>query len=78
VIVFNDIDELLKKYKSKEIYVIGGKEIYELFFKLADKLIISRINCSYNCDTRLKFDMSDFKLTNKVEKRQFTIEYYSR
>jgi dihydrofolate reductase len=76
----NDVLQLLKKYKEEDIYVIGGKSIYEVFLPHADKLIISQINDTYNCDTFMdKLNLDDFILeATDAAHAQFTVKHYAK
>jgi dihydrofolate reductase len=77
-IIFNSIEKFAEEYKNKDVYVIGGKNIYEQFLKYADKLIISKINSEYDCDTFINIDYSNFKLENKKDYELFSVEEYIR
>ncbi len=43
--------EILKKYKTDDIYVIGGGMVYELLEPYADSAIITKIDYTYDADT---------------------------
>lgn len=45
--------ELLKEYSTEEIFVIGGKTIYELFLDECDTAYITKIAAEKDADTRL-------------------------
>ncbi|MBE7896075.1 dihydrofolate reductase [Paenibacillus polymyxa] len=51
--VFNNIDDILKfaKESSKETFIIGGKEVYELFIPYSDKMILTHIEGEFSGDT---------------------------
>ena len=54
VIVVHSLEEALeelKKYKSEDIFVIGGQTIYEQFLDYCDLAYVTRINYSYDADT---------------------------
>lgn len=67
-----------ESYKDKEIFIIGGQKIYELFFKLFDdtkyfelqlnKIYLTYLDKDYKCDTFFKKLTEDFKLTNYSDK----------
>lgn len=42
--VFNSIDELLKQNYEEEVFIIGGKTIYEQILPYVDRLYITHIN----------------------------------
>lgn len=74
--VFSSVDLLLRKYKNRQIIVIGGKQIYETFFAQADELIISTVHQKYDCDTYLNFDYQNFELVNTENFEKFSVNYY--
>jgi dihydrofolate reductase len=78
VIVYHDINKLINDYKDKHIYIIGGKQIYEAFYKYADELIISIIKRNYPCDTFLDFKYDSFNLVKEEKHDEFSVEYYSK
>jgi len=65
-------------YKNKEIFIIGGQKIYELFFELFEKttyfelqfnkIYLTYLDKDYKCDTFFPKLSSDFKLINYSEK----------
>lgn len=77
--IYNDVNEILKRYNNQDIFVIGGKQIYLLFNNRADKLLVSRLPNSYNCDTFMNdFNYSSFYISNVQEKEEFKIYEYLR
>lgn len=43
--------ELLKNYKSEEIYIIGGQKIYEQMLEYCDVAHVTKIDFAYQADT---------------------------
>lgn len=77
--IYNDVNEILKRYNNQDIFVIGGKQIYLLFNNHANKLLVSRLPNSYNCDTFMNdFNYSNFYISNVQEKEEFKIYEYLR
>lgn len=77
--IYNDVNEVLKRYNNQDVFVIGGKQIYLLFNNYADKLLVSRLPNSYNCDTFMNdFNYSSFYISNVQEKEEFKIYEYLR
>lgn len=72
VIVIRDIFHFLKQPHEEEIYVIGGRQIYNLFIDLADKLYITHIDKEFDGDTYFptidysKFDKVSEKIDNEL------------
>lgn len=50
-IIIHSLQELLEKYKNKELFVIGGGEIYQQFLPYASKLYITKIHHEFKGDT---------------------------
>ena len=69
---YDSINKCINKLKTnliKKIFVIGGAQVYEHFFKYADKLHITHINEEFNgIDTY--FPISMRKITNKFQKEK--------
>ncbi|MBR4486669.1 dihydrofolate reductase [bacterium] len=80
LIIVNDFKDILdlKNKTNKDIYIIGGKQIYELFFNYADELIISKLDNDYQCDILLNYNLNDFKLINEIKQNTFKVEIYQR
>jgi dihydrofolate reductase len=76
--VINDLIGFLKKPHNEEIFVIGGKTIYEIAFPYADKLYITHIKKVFEGDTYLDFDLSDFKLVKSDDNEELTFAVYER
>lgn len=74
-IVFNCIEESLefcKKKEDKEIFFIGGAQIYEKAFDLIDSLYVSEVDYNDSADTYIKpIDFTNWIL--KDEKKYDTI-----
>ena len=89
VSIFNDIESVLDWYQSqdKNLYVIGGKQIFQAFEPYIDEVIVTQVHASVEGDTYLPedFDLSLFetvssKFYDKDEKNpyDFTIQYRKR
>ena len=82
IYVFQDIENAILQAKNlsrisgKKIFVIGGNEIYNYFFKNYKTEItvhISFINETYTCDTFFdKNNLKDFYITKKDDYEKFT------
>ncbi len=48
VAVYDNIEELIKKYEKKECFVIGGESIYRQFLKYAKKIYLTQIAAECN------------------------------
>ena len=76
--VFNDFKQVITAFKDKDIYIVGGKTIYTLFYPYADELIISTLKKSYNCNVFMHFDLSSFERYQQIDHDEFIINYYKR
>lgn len=86
--VVNSIEEVLELSKSKDIYIIGGAEIYNQFMPHADKLILTHVH-SVNFSGRVffpEYDMQEWIPVGKFQKHEvdekhlhsFTFATYER
>lgn len=77
-VFFNSVEKILTAYHDQDLYIIGGKQIYNLFQKYADVLIISQLSRAYQCDTFMDLELNDFTLVKCEDKVDFTVLYYHR
>jgi len=50
--IYNDIDEIISDYSDNgEVFIIGGGEIYKIFFPHIDRLYITVVEGEYDGDT---------------------------
>jgi dihydrofolate reductase len=74
--VVHSLEELfqeLKQYDSNEIYIIGGKTVYDKLLPYCDTAIITKICESYEADTHIEnLDILDnWKITSEGETHQY-------
>ena len=61
VIQFNNIDDLLNYIKDKDVFIIGGASLYNLFIDKADRLYLTEIDDSHEADVYFpQFDKNLF------------------
>ena len=48
---FNSIESILQLAKDREIYIIGGAEVYKAFLPYADRLLITTVEGQFKADT---------------------------
>ena len=66
--ITNNIISYLKDFpKDEEVFIIGGKIIYDLTLDLADKLYITHVNKEYDGD--VYFKNIDYSKYNKVSEK---------
>lgn len=72
--VFNNPDDVLEYIKDskKEVFVIGGAEIVDIFLPYIDEAIITKIKAKKDADTYLhNFDQDkDFKLVSESQNHE--------
>lgn len=63
------LDAEQRAYPDKEIFIIGGKEIYEQCFSVCDKIYITRVKGNYDGNVSLDLDtvLEDFHLSRIVQ-----------
>lgn len=74
----NEAIELASKIASdKEIFVIGGADIYNVFLsnKLVDRMIVSHIKGEHEADTFFKFP-EDWAILNRTHYKSFDVIEY--
>ena len=61
------LDEIIKKYPDKEVFVIGGAEIVKLLWDRIDELIVTRVDTVVEGADTFIPDFDDFKMVDKSE-----------
>lgn len=52
-----EIQQIEKSYPNKEIFIMGGKKLYEKTWSIVDRFYITRIRNAYSGDTFLDIDI---------------------
>lgn len=83
--VFNTPQEILdfyhKREEEKDLFIIGGNYIYELFIEYCDYLLITFVDKEFKGDAYFpKIDWTEWELTNEEKKSddQENLTYYFR
>lgn len=50
-LVTGSLEEAIERAESEEVMVIGGGQLYELALPLAERMILTRVDCSPSADT---------------------------
>lgn len=50
-IVYDNINDILTKFKDNDCFIIGGSSIYKQFMNHCDTMYITRVAGKYDCDT---------------------------
>lgn len=61
------LNEIIKKYPEKEVFVIGGAEIVKLLWDRIDELIVTRVDTVVEGADTFIPEFDDFKLVDKTE-----------
>ena len=78
VTVIDDLFKYLKQSHEEEIFIIGGKTIYELSFPYADRLYITHIKKEHEGNVYLNFDLDDFTLVSQDKREDLIFAVYER
>ena len=63
--------EALEKAGDGEVFIVGGGQIYRLFFPLADKIYLTLVSGKFEGDTFFpKIEKSEWKLLSQKRKRK--------
>lgn len=74
-----ELEEELKKYRSDDIYVIGGEKIYEQMLDKCDVAHVTKINYAYDADAYFPNldENPDWEITGDSEEQTyFDLEFY--
>jgi len=76
----NDIESYLRNYpKDQELFIIGGKIIYDLTLPLADRLYITHIDKEYDGDVYFKdIDYSLYDIVKETSHNELRWVVYER
>lgn len=70
------LEEIMKKYPDKEVFVIGGAEIVKLLWHRLDELIVTRVDTVVEGADTFIPDFDDFELIDKSEIKDPTYKVY--
>lgn len=80
-VVVKNIDEFLSKYENtyEEVFIIGGKSIYEMLVNRVDYIYLTRINAEHDGDVYLNcIDFTKFDLVKSTPNGVLSFEVYKR
>lgn len=69
VLIIHDIKILLRmyRYSDKEVFVIGGGEIYKQLLPYCDKIYLTKVYKDCNADTFFSFSENDWDIEDVTE-----------
>jgi dihydrofolate reductase len=75
--VYHSIEEVLERFKTRDLFIIGGSEIYKSFMDHADKIELTLIEKEIEGDTYFPEITSEWKEENKEthENEDFTYHF---
>jgi len=77
--VIGDLFQYLKTPRAEEVFIIGGKTIYELSLSYADRLYITHINKVYEGNVYFtKLDLTNFTLISETVSGDLRFCIYER
>ncbi|MGD9605244.1 MAG: dihydrofolate reductase [Bacilli bacterium] len=77
--VVHDFIDYLQKPRDEEIFIIGGKQIYQIALPYANRLYISHIRRYYDGDVSFpQIDFSQFKLIKETLNEEISFCIYER
>ena len=82
--VINDIDKIFEFEKNEDIFITGGKKIYEYFSDYYNELHLTIVknefteNYDVNKSVKLNLDLNKFNLISSQNFKQFHICIYKR
>ncbi len=78
-IIVDDLDKLILEYQNKELFVIGGKMVYEALLPRVDKLYLTRVKGSHVGNVYFpKIAFDEFMLISSEKQDNLTFEIYER
>ncbi|MBZ4683667.1 MAG: dihydrofolate reductase [Fusobacteriaceae bacterium] len=79
VITINDIEEIFNLSKDEEVFIIGGREIYNYFIDKVDRYYISHIKGIYKGDIYFpEINLQNFKVIEEKEYKDFIFKIYEK
>jgi dihydrofolate reductase len=79
VTVIRSIDELKEPTDGRDLFVIGGEEIYRLLLPSVQELYVTKVHRTIDGDTRFPEYESQFDVGTRVlETRDFTVWRFMR
>ncbi len=78
-IIIDDIDKLIEEFDNEELFVIGGKMIYEMLLPRADRLYLTRVKGSHEGNVYFpEINFENYKIIKKETIDNLTFEVYDK
>ena len=76
--VIDDWQKIILMSKTSNIYIMGDKQLYDLFINYVDQLILIQFHGQHNCDVFWKPNFLLFNKPKVNKNKLFNIFYYSK
>lgn len=75
-----EVLDLQRQFPDKNIYVIGGKQVYEATADIVERVVLTRIKGNYWADTRVQLDryLAPFRIKTVRPTETCTYEIWDR
>jgi dihydrofolate reductase len=74
--ILNEYQDVLNLSLEKEIIIIGGEKIYDLFMPYANKIILTEIDKDFDGDAFFpEFDKSKYTITYEQKENENNLDY---
>lgn len=72
--------QIQKDNADKDVYIIGGKQLYEATSNIVDCVVLTRMKGNYWCDTRVQLDryLAPFRIKSVTPSTNCTYEIWDR
>jgi len=78
ITLYDNIDTIIRRSKSEDIWVIGGAEVYSLMLPYADAMHLTRVHAELEGDTFFPdWDPSKWNLTNSINHGADDVNQYA-
>lgn len=78
IITLTSLDEALKYAKDKEVFIAGGRKLYEEALKIATYLYITEIDEIYDGDTYFPSIPNNYQLISENKKDKLNFKIYKK
>lgn len=78
IITLTSLDEALKYVKDKEVFIAGGRKLYEEALKIAQYLYITEIDEIYDGDTYFPSIPNNYQLISENKKDKLNFKIYKK
>lgn len=78
-VIVKDLDKLIEDHQNEELFVIGGKMVYEMMLPRVDKLYLTRVEGVHDGNVYFPhIPFEEFRLLESTKSNNLTFEVYER